>query len=354
MTMAGDRLRQLGLSEDVVLGPDEFLGRVAADFGIQFEVWAEAGVRRAIVPGKSREQSPAVGDFVVMVGADEDFWQIRRILPRRTELVRQAAGRKTKPQVIGTNLDTVFVVTSMNQEFNPRRLERYLTTIEKSGARPVILLNKADLADEPAAFVAEAMGVASGVEVVALSAISEVSVVEKLSRWLGVGQTVAFVGSSGVGKSTIINALLGRQTQRVADIREDDDEGRHTTTHRQLFELPGHGLLLDTPGMRELQLWGDEDDIEEAFPDVEEFASGCRFADCKHEREPGCAVMAAVASGELSAGRVDAWKKLRAELALQAQKTDVAAQIRERQKARNTGAAHKRDYKLIRAKKGDV
>jgi ribosome biogenesis GTPase len=268
--------------------------------------------------------------------------------------VRQAAGRKTKPQVIGTNLDTVFVVTSMNQEFNPRRLERYLTTIEKSGARPVILLNKADLADEPAAFVAEAMGVASGVEVVALSAISEVSVVEKLSRWLGVGQTVAFVGSSGVGKSTIINALLGRQTQRVADIREDDDEGRHTTTHRQLFELPGHGLLLDTPGMRELQLWGDEDDIEEAFPDVEEFASGCRFADCKHEREPGCAVMAAVASGELSAGRVDAWKKLRAELALQAQKTDVAAQIRERQKARNTGAAHKRDYKLIRAKKGDV
>lgn len=337
------RLEQLGLRQPLALVDGEFVGRVAADYGIQFEVWAEPGTRRAIVPGKSRENlAPAVGDFVVMAGADDEFWQIRDVLPRRTELARQAAGKKTKLQVIGTNLDTVFVVSSMNQEFNARRLERYITAIEKGGATPVIVLNKSDLADDPAWYVTQAATVAPHLAVVALSAISADAVAAKLRPWLGPGQTVAFVGSSGVGKSTLINALLGDARQRVASIREDDDEGRHTTTHRQLFELEGLGLLLDTPGMRELQLWGDEDDVEAAFPEIEELSGLCRFADCQHVAEPGCAVLEAVASGDVALDRLEAWRKLRDELAFQSRKSDVAAQLAQKKRSKDLSATIKR------------
>lgn len=347
------RLEELGFSGQVDLGEGQFLGRVAADYGIQFEIWAERGSRRAIVPGKHRNAlSPAVGDFVVLDAGDDDMWLIRTVLPRRTALIRQAAGRRTKAQVIGANLDTVFVVTSMNQEFNARRLERYMTAIERSGASAVIVLNKADLADDVDLYVEQARQVAPDVEVVSMTALGAQDVRAKLQRWLQPTKTVAFVGSSGVGKSTIINGLLGAQHQRVSDIREDDDEGRHTTTHRQIFEIKGAGMLLDTPGMREVQLWGDEDDADDAFPEVEDLAAACRFSDCEHDSEPGCAVQAAIEAGDVSVGRVNAWRALKAELAYHARKTDVAAQLEEKRRVKSMKAGSRKTQKMNSRKKG--
>ena len=348
------RLRDLGFRGEEHRDVGMFVGRVAADYGIQFEVWAEQGVQRAIVPGKNRSDlSPAVGDFVVVMPSDDGVWVIREILERRTELVRQAAGKRTKAQVIGANLDTVFVVSSMNQEFNARRIERYITAVQRSGASAVIVLNKSDLADDADAYLNEAKAAAPGVEVIGMSALDAENVRAHLATWLRPEQTVAFVGSSGVGKSTIINNLLGTPEQRVSEIRLDDDEGRHTTTHRQLFELPGAGMLLDTPGMRELQLWGDEDDIEDAFPDLEELALHCRFADCEHAAEPGCAVQGAVVDGTLDVARVDAWRKLKQELAFQARKTDAAAQLADKRRTKSVQVANRQTLKHHRKYKND-
>jgi ribosome biogenesis GTPase len=247
-----------------------------------------------------------------------------------SRIVRQAAGRRTEPQVVGANLNTVFVVTSLNRDFNPRRLERYLAVVWEGGATPVVVLNKADLCDAVGSRVDEARGVAAGAAIVAISALAGAGV-DALDPWLGLGQTIGLVGSSGVGKSTLANALIGDQVQDTGAIRTADDRGRHTTTRRQLLVLPGErGILLDTPGMRELGMWGGEAGLRRAFADVERLAAACRFRDCSHASEPGCAVRVAIDAGTLEPGRVDSFRELLAEAAESIERARVADARRER------------------------
>jgi ribosome biogenesis GTPase len=238
---------------------------------------------------------------------------IHAVLPRRSAIVRKAAGNPTEAQVVGANIDTVFLVTSLNDDLNLRRLERYLATAWESGAQPAILLTKADLCEDAAAAVLEVQAIAFGVPVHAVSTVTGEGLAE-LDAYLGEGKTVALIGSSGVGKSTLVNRLAGREVLATQEIRESDGRGRHTTSHRELVPLPGGGLVLDTPGMRELQLWETTDGMQEAFDDVEELVAVCRFADCAHGVEPGCAVQAALADGSLAPERYESWVKLQREL----------------------------------------
>jgi ribosome biogenesis GTPase len=268
---------------------------------------------------------PVVGDWIVLrrggpEGADASDLsaQIRSILPRRTAFVRKAPGDveydKVEAQVLAANVDTTFIVTAAGRDWNPRRLERYLTLAWESGAEPVVVITKADLAEEPEALLSEARGIAIGARCVLVCA-PEGRGLEDLSAWLRAGRTVVLLGSSGAGKSTLLNALAGRKLAKTTEVREDDQRGRHTTTHRQLYKLESGALVIDSPGMRELQLWSCEEDVNASFPDIAELASRCRFRDCKHASEPGCAVREALGSGALDRGRYESWRKLAREAA---------------------------------------
>nr|WP_225446519.1 ribosome small subunit-dependent GTPase A [Paenibacillus rhizovicinus] len=300
--------------------------RVTAQFTNQYRVWTDEGELAAEVSGKFQFQAaargdyPAVGDWILAQPLPgERRAIIHGVLPRRTAMIRRAAGSIPEEQVIGANIDTLFIVNALNGDFNVRKIERYLIAAWESGSSPVVLLTKADLCEDAPSRIAEVESAAPGVPVHAVSALEDQGR-SSLLPYLQPGQTIAVTGSSGAGKSTLLNWLAGEERQHVQGIREDDARGRHTTTHRELFALPGGFILMDTPGMRELQLWESESGRQEAFADIEALADACRFRDCKHGSELGCAVKEALRSGELDAHRYESYKKTGRELAHQARK----------------------------------
>lgn len=261
------------------------------------------------------ENVPAVGDWAVAsVHPESGFARIHSLLPRRTALRRKlSAERVIAPQVVAANIDTVFIATSANRDFNPRRIERLLTLVWESRARPVLLLTKVDLVDDPEPYLERARAIAWGTPVHAVSAHAGLGL-EVLNDYLEAGATIVLLGTSGVGKSTLTNHLVGESRMYVNAVRADDDRGRHTTTARHLLSLPGGGAIIDTPGLRAVSLWAADEGLQTTFGDIEELAGACRFGDCAHQGEPGCAVEAAVADGQLEADRLAAYFKLQREL----------------------------------------
>ena len=291
-----------------------------------------------------RGSLPTVGDWVcVAVRAGERRATIHRVLERRTTISRKDAGSVVDEQVLAANVDTVLLVTSLNQDLNPRRIERYLALVAESGARPVVLLTKADLCEEWANAIAKIERVAPSVPIHVVSALDGRGL-EALTVYLAPGQTSVLLGSSGVGKSTLVNRLLGEERQEVREIRSHD-RGRHTTTTRQLLFLPGGGMLVDTPGLRELQLWAADEGLGQTFQDVEEAATRCRFTDCGHDAgTPGCGVQGAIESGALTAERVASWRKIGRELTALARRQDKKMQREEEKRRKAKALADRKRY----------
>ncbi len=298
--------------------------RVVARHHGPCELLAEHGPLGGIPAGRLQDdQLPAVGDWVAarpLPGEKKAL--IEAVLPRRSAFTRKEAWRRTSEQVVAANVDVVFLVSAFGRDLNARRIERYLTASWESGATPVIVLNKADTSMDPEAEAAPIEAVSLGVPVLAVSAVTGEGL-DALEAYLGRGRTGALLGTSGVGKSTLVNRLCGREVMDTGEVRAGDERGRHTTSHRELVPLPaGRGLLLDTPGMRELQLWADEDALDTTFGEVAALAEECRFRDCSHEREPGCAIRAALADGSLPLERWDSYMRLQRELRALAIKQD--------------------------------
>jgi ribosome biogenesis GTPase len=318
-------------------GPELRPGRVGTEHRGAYVLLTEDGEQWAVPTGRLRLEHregrgdlPAVGDWVAYtLPESSDRAVVSAVLPRRTAISRKTALNETKEQVLAANVDLVFLTTAIPDDLNLRRLERYLATAWESGARPVIVLTKADLADDVDAAVASVEGIAAGVPVHAVAVLVGKGL-DELRAHLDGNPTIVLLGSSGVGKSTIVNALLGTDTIETQEIRKDG-RGRHTTTRRELFLLPDGGIVIDTPGIRELQLWDAGEGLDEAFEDVETFAERCRFSDCSHEHEPGCAVRAAIEAGELPAERLASYLKLQRELeTLEARQTALLRAQRRR------------------------
>ena len=321
--------------------------RVAGDFG---GCWAEASGKLRLAADVGADW-PAVGDWVVVeVHGAGATAVIQEVLPRRSKFVRKMAGKKVEEQVIAANVDTALLVTALDGDFSPRRVERYLTQCWESGARPVIVLNKADACEEVREKAAEMECVAIGTMVCVVSARTGQGFSE-LEEFLKPGQTLVLLGSSGVGKSTIANRLLGEVVQEVQPVRESDSKGRHTTTARELFVLPGGALLMDTPGLREMQLWDAEQGVAQTFADIDALAARCRFVDCRHEGEPGCAVLAAVSAGELDAARLENRRKLLREQEFLQRKIDPVARQEHKELWKKMHRAQRQKYEQ-RAKDG--
>jgi ribosome biogenesis GTPase len=286
--------------------------RVAVQHKGAYDLLGEQGEMRA--PAAARlareDELPAVGDWVAL---DGERGLVDAVLPRRTAISRKEVWTVAREQVLAANVDVAFLVQALPRDFNTRRLERYLAMAWESGAQPVVVLTKTDLVEDVGPWLADVELTTLGAcPVVALSAVTGEHV-DEIRPFLDGNRTAVLLGSSGVGKSTLVNTLADRELLATRDVREGDQRGRHTTTHRELLVLPGGGVILDTPGMRELHLW--DGDLEQTFADVEQVAAGCRFSDCGHEREPGCAVRAALADGTLAAERWQSYVKLQRELA---------------------------------------
>jgi len=312
-------------------------GRVAVQHRGAYDVLTELGELRCDVAGRLYEESrspadlPAVGDWVAVAPrAGEAAGTIQLLFPRRTKFSRKTAWQAAEEQVLAANVDVVFIVTSLNEDLNLRRLERYLILARESGAEPVVLLTKSDLSADAGPALAAVRSVAADVPVHALSSLTGEGL-DAVRSYLHPGVTAALLGSSGVGKSTLVNTLVGDELLETQELRSDG-QGRHTTVRRELVRLPGGALVIDTPGMRELQLWVADEALEETFDDVTSLFQHCRFSDCSHESEPGCAVQEALADGTLAPERWDSYLKLEAELAHLERRLDKRAQAEERKR----------------------
>ncbi len=328
-------LAELPLSEELVPA------RVAASQREHYRLLAEDGAYDAALSGQLRHRAlpgelPVVGDWVAArIAPGERRATIAACLPRKTQLARKQVGRAAEAQVLAANLDYALLVTALSRDFNPRRIERTLALIWEGGAQPVLILSKLDLCEEPERYVADAGAVALGVPVHALSAQNGTGL-EKLDGYLRPGCTLALIGSSGVGKSTLLNRLLGREQAATQAVRADDERGRHTTTARELYPLPSGALLIDTPGVRELGLLDADHGLSAAFEDIEALLQDCRFTDCGHGNEPGCALRAALAAGRLGHERWQSYEKLKRELAHEARRADPQAR-----------SAHQREIRRV-------
>lgn len=312
-------LKEYGfMPESVPQGAEGVPARVTAVYKERYALICETGecfgrLKSSVYFGRGGEEFPTVGDFVMIGPNPSGDSVILHTLPRQTFFSRRdpVPGRPVE-QAVAANFDTVFIVQSLNENFNVGRLERYLTQAWQSGAEPVVVLTKADLPGDHSREIAAAQQTAVGVEVFAVSSKTGQGL-ELLERYLQPGKTLVFLGSSGVGKSSLVNRLAGEEVMAVSKIREKDGRGRHTTTHRQLLRLPCGALVIDTPGMRELGMWDVTEGLNEAFTDVEQFLGRCRFSDCRHQTEPGCAIREAIERGELSRERWESYRKLKEE-----------------------------------------
>jgi ribosome biogenesis GTPase / thiamine phosphate phosphatase len=318
-----------------------FPGRIIREDRGIYKAVTDSGILPCMISGKMRlnDEFPVTGDWVVM-SETKGSYIIHGIIPRKTFFSRKEAGKTGDRQILAANMDFVFIMTSMNANFNVRRIERYLVLAKESGALPVIILSKADLAEDKDVLLSEVRKVASGSNVILISAKTGFGM-EELSGYLTPGLTIAIFGSSGVGKSTLINRLLGEEALRTNEVRECDEEGRHTTTWRELVMLPCGAMIVDTPGLREVGI-SDVDGIDGAFEDIMDIASGCKFRDCSHMNEPGCAVIAALDTGELDRNRYDSFLKLRKENDYFASRDDISAKLKEKQKRKKFSKMQKR------------
>ncbi|MGL4393875.1 MAG: ribosome small subunit-dependent GTPase A [Brevinema sp.] len=290
--------------------------RIVKKHNFGYDLICEEGAYFARLRGKFRENNPseawpAVGDWVLCT-LEKDYAMIEEMLSRKSKISRKVSGKTTEEQVIAANADTIFLVVSLFEDFNPRKIERYLALAAESGARPVLILNKVDLIEDAKVFLEEAEKVVEDIPILVTNAL-KYETLTVLEEYIHEGETIVFLGSSGAGKSTIVNALLGEERQAVASIGKHK-KGKHTTTSRDMFFLPHGGILIDNPGIRELRVWLDGDEsLNESFADIDALAKECRFRDCQHDTEPDCAVQAAIAEGKLDLGRLENWRKLQEE-----------------------------------------
>lgn len=317
---------------NMLAGPHHIPGRVAATHRDRWHVLTAAGTFDATLAGRLRHAAaglPATGDWAVLAAAGADQAVIHALLPRRTALVRRAPGAVERPQVLASNVDVAFLVIALDAGFSVRRLERALTLVWECGAEPVVVLSKGDLCGDVAARRREAEEAARGAAV-HVTTLADAGSFDALHLHLGPGRTAVVLGASGAGKSTLVNRLLGEERLATGEVRAADGKGRHTTSRRELIALPRGGVLIDTPGLRELQLWASDDALDGVFDDIAALAAGCHFRDCTHSGEPGCAVAEAVRAGALAPERLASHAKLRREMTAHRRRTDPRARAEER------------------------
>lgn len=334
-----ERLYELGLVEEIKnefdkVNENSYLGRVIAEYKSIYKVATQENNILAKVTGNfikaanNTSDFPAVGDWVIVDRNSNNTGDgiISKVLPRKSYVSRKVAGVRTDEQIIASNIDTLFICMSVNNDFNLRRLERYITIGWNSGATPVIILTKVDLCNDLDSIKNEIEEIAIGIDILYVSSLTGEGVKE-IDKYLSVGKTIGLIGSSGVGKSTLINYLLDEEKMHVNTIRENDQKGKHTTTHRELIVIKNKGIVIDTPGMREIQLLDDTEGIDSSFKDILDIANRCKFNDCKHVKEPGCAVRAAINSGSLSLKRLESYNKLIKEVQYMERKNNIKSQL---------------------------